>query len=77
MSATRNGPRIASVCGRLRVIGLRLIVNQAVDVRPTALLLERGSVVICGSGCGIPVRSPQSWHSVEAVIDKARTIAPP
>jgi carbamate kinase len=48
-----------------------------VDVRPIAWLLKRSSVVICGGGGGIPVlRTPQSWHGVEAVIDKARTIAP-
>jgi carbamate kinase len=45
--------------------------RAVVDVRPIAWLLERGSVVICGGGGGIPVlRSPQGWHGVEAVIDK-------
>jgi carbamate kinase len=42
-----------------------------VDVRPIGWLLERGSVVICGGGGGIPVlRNRQGWHGVEAVIDK-------
>jgi carbamate kinase len=45
--------------------------RAVVDVRPIAWLLERGSVVICGGGGGIPVlRNPQGWHGVEAVIDK-------
>jgi carbamate kinase len=42
-----------------------------VDVRPILWLLERGSVVICGGGGGIPVvRVDGAWHGVEAVVDK-------
>ncbi len=42
-----------------------------VDVRPIVWLLERGSVVICGGGGGIPVvRQGPAWQGVEAVIDK-------
>jgi carbamate kinase len=42
-----------------------------VDARPIQWLLERGSVVICGGGGGIPVvRHDRAWQGVEAVIDK-------
>lgn len=46
--------------------------REIVDARPIGWLMERGAVVICGGGGGIPVvRSGQdSWHGVEAVIDK-------
>jgi carbamate kinase len=43
-----------------------------VDARPIGWLLERGAVVICGGGGGIPVvrGSDGRWRGVEAVIDK-------
>ena len=46
--------------------------RELVDARPIGWLLERGAVVVCGGGGGIPVlRNGQGlWHGVEAVIDK-------
>jgi carbamate kinase len=46
--------------------------RELVDLRPIGWLLQRGAVVICGGGGGIPVvRSGQGrWQGVEAVIDK-------
>jgi carbamate kinase len=46
--------------------------REIVDARPIGWLLERGAVVICGGGGGIPiVRGVDgAWHGVEAVIDK-------
>jgi carbamate kinase len=46
--------------------------RELVDVKPIGWLLQRGAVVICGGGGGIPVvRNAQGqWHGVEAVIDK-------
>jgi carbamate kinase len=45
--------------------------RAVVDARPIAWLLERGSIVICGGGGGIPVlRTGDGWRGVEAVIDK-------
>jgi carbamate kinase len=46
--------------------------RDIVDTRPIRWLLERGSVVICGGGGGIPVRrdSGGGYCGVEAVIDK-------
>jgi carbamate kinase len=46
--------------------------REIVDVRPIGWLLERGAVVICGGGGGIPVVRGDggAWHGVEAVIDK-------
>ena len=46
--------------------------RELVDARPIGWLLERGAVVVCGGGGGIPVvRNAQGqWHGVEAVIDK-------
>jgi carbamate kinase len=46
--------------------------RRLVDARPIGWLLERGAVVICGGGGGIPVvrDSEGLWHGVEAVIDK-------
>jgi carbamate kinase len=43
-----------------------------VDARPIGWLLERGAVVICGGGGGIPVvrNGHGLWRGVEAVIDK-------
>jgi carbamate kinase len=46
--------------------------RELVDARPIGWLLERGAVVICGGGGGIPVvrNADGLWHGVEAVIDK-------
>ncbi len=46
--------------------------RSLVDARPIGWLLERGAVVICGGGGGIPVvRNAQGeWRGIEAVIDK-------
>ena len=46
--------------------------RELVDGKPIGWLLERGAVVVCGGGGGIPVvRSAEgAWHGVEAVIDK-------
>jgi carbamate kinase len=46
--------------------------REIVDARPIGWLLERGAVVICGGGGGIPVvrGGDGAWHGVEAVIDK-------
>jgi carbamate kinase len=46
--------------------------RELVDAKPIGWLLDRGAVVICGGGGGIPVvRNAQGqWHGVEAVIDK-------
>lgn len=46
--------------------------REIVDARPIGWLLERGAVVICGGGGGIPVvrGDDGAWHGVEAVIDK-------
>ncbi len=46
--------------------------RELVDARPIGWLLERGAVVICGGGGGIPVvrGGDGAWHGVEAVIDK-------
>ncbi len=43
-----------------------------VDARPIGWLLERGAVVVCGGGGGIPVvrDAHDRYHGVEAVIDK-------
>jgi carbamate kinase len=46
--------------------------REIVDARPIAWLLQRGAVVICGGGGGIPVVRDErgARHGVEAVIDK-------
>jgi len=46
--------------------------REVVDARPIGWLLERGAVVVCGGGGGIPVvrNGDGLWHGVEAVIDK-------
>ncbi len=46
--------------------------REIVDARPVGWLLERGAVVICGGGGGIPVVQDGQgrWCGVEAVIDK-------
>jgi carbamate kinase len=46
--------------------------REVVDARPIGWLLERGAVVICGGGGGIPIVRGEGggWHGVEAVIDK-------
>jgi carbamate kinase len=46
--------------------------RELVDARPIGWLLERGAVVVCGGGGGIPVVRDDhgQWHGVEAVIDK-------
>lgn len=46
--------------------------RELVDAKPIGWLLERGAVVICGGGGGIPVvcNAQGQWHGVEAVIDK-------
>jgi carbamate kinase len=46
--------------------------REIVDVRPIGWLLDRGAVVVCGGGGGIPValNAQGQWQGVEAVIDK-------
>ncbi len=46
--------------------------RELVDLKPIGWLLDRGAVVICGGGGGIPVvrNADGQWHGVEAVIDK-------
>jgi carbamate kinase len=46
--------------------------RELVDARPIGWLLDRGAVVVCGGGGGIPVvcSADGQWHGVEAVIDK-------
>ena len=46
--------------------------RELVDARPIGWLLERGAVVVCGGGGGIPVvrNTDGQWLGVEAVIDK-------
>jgi carbamate kinase len=44
------------------------------EIRPIRWLLERGTIVICSGGGGIPTAYGEDWklHGVEAVIDKDR-----
>ena len=48
--------------------------KQILELQPISWLLERGAVVVCAGGGGIPTRLPSSGHGalagVEAVIDK-------
>jgi carbamate kinase len=46
--------------------------RELVDAQPIGWLLDRGAVVVCGGGGGIPVvrNAEGQWHGVEAVIDK-------
>ena len=48
--------------------------KQILEIQPISWLLERGAVVVCAGGGGIPTRLPSSGHGalvgVEAVIDK-------
>ncbi len=48
--------------------------REILEIRPIGWLLERGAVVICAGGGGIPTMHPSSGHGalvgVEAVIDK-------
>ncbi len=51
--------------------------QRIVEMRPIRWLLEKGTVVICAGGGGIPVIADQNGarHGVEAVIDKDRCAA--
>jgi carbamate kinase len=49
---------------------------RILELRAIALLVERGVIVVCSGGGGIPVvRTPQGIRGVEAVIDKDRSAA--
>ena len=70
MSAQRGWAMAADGSGFRRVVPSPAP-RAIVDVRPIEWLLERGAIVICGGGGGIPVLArPEGFVGVEAVIDK-------
>ncbi len=50
---------------------------RLLEIEPVRWLLERGAIVICAGGGGIPVISDEQGrrHGVEAVVDKDRSAA--
>ena len=74
---TRWPPRGAGPSGRRRFLaagGAIAEPQRILEIAPITWLLERGTVVICAGGGGIPTMSPSSGPGalvgVEAVIDK-------
>ena len=71
-------PRRAGTSGRTGRPGARVVPSpepkQILEIQPISWLLERGAVVICAGGGGIPTMLPSSGSGglvgVEAVVDK-------
>ncbi|HBM08862.1 carbamate kinase [Pseudomonas sp. Choline-3u-10] len=70
--ASEKGWHIAADGGRFRRVVPSPRPKRIFEIRPIRWLLEKGSVVICAGGGGIPTVYDQNGHlqGVEAVIDK-------